>query len=126
MTTHLADRAVELVIQHVETLVLVSVADLTLPQDQSVESIDIGGLRVRGGKPDGRALERLAHELRVVYRALADPGDERAELGHDLDKTVVAQADQSLSDRRPAHAEALGQLILGELATRLELTALDG
>ena len=122
---HLADRGVELVVEHGEALVVAVLGDLGLAAHEAGERGDVAGLGARRGKAHRGALERLADELRVLHGRGADPRDERAELGHDLDEALVAQPDQRLAHRRAADREAVGELVLGEALPGGELRGDD-
>jgi hypothetical protein len=121
----LADRGVELVVQDGEALVVAVPGDLLLAAHEAAERGDVRRVGPRRGQPNGGTLERLADELRVRDGRLADPRDERAELGHDLHEALVAQADQRLANGRAADGEPLGELVLREPLSRRQLRGDD-
>ena len=119
MAGELAERGVELVVEHARSARgrrarQTSAWRRTSPRSAAMSP---ASARVRG-EPHGGALERLADELRVVDGGRADPRDVGAELGHDLDEALVAQADQRLAHRRAADGEPLGELVLGDPLAR--------
>ena len=110
-----AQPLVERVVEHVEGIEVVGVARPPLRAQVVLQRGHVVLGRELGGAAHAGALQRLADELRVGDRGGRDPGDERAELRDDLDQPLVAQPHQRLADRRAAHAQARGQLVLGEL-----------
>ena len=78
-----------------------------------------------GRQPDRRALQRLAHERRVLDASVRDQRDERPELRHDRHQPLVAQPHQRLAHGRAADAEPLGQLVLRQPPAGLQLGADD-
>ena len=113
------------VVEHVERVEVVGVAGALLRAQVVLQRGDVVLGGELGGAADARALERLADELRVGHRGRRDAGHERAQLRHDLDQPLVAQAHERLADRGPAHAEPGGQLVLRELPAGLQLRADD-
>ena len=97
-----------------EALVVAVLGDLGLARARARERGDVAVVGARRREPHGGALERLADELGVGDARRLIRVDVGAELGHDLDEALVAQADQRLADRRAADGEALGQLVLGD------------
>ena len=76
-------------------------------------------------EPDRADLQRLADEVRVSDRVLVDVRDERAELRDDRDEPLIPQPRQRVPDRRPADADQLRELVLGEPPSRLQLRTDD-
>ncbi len=116
-----AQRLVELVVEHVEGVEVRGLSRALLGDEVLLEPLEVLVGHAAGGGAHRGALERLADELRVGDRARGDGGDERAELRHDLDEAIVAQALQRLAHGRAADAERRGELVLGELAAGREV-----
>jgi hypothetical protein len=122
----IAERLVERVVEHVERVEVVAVARALLRAQDVLQRGDVVLGREVGRAAHAGALERLADELRVGDGRRRDARDEGAELRHDLDQPVVSQSLQRLADRRAAHAEQGGELVLGDLAAGRELDGHDG
>ena len=79
----------------------------------------------RHGAADERQFERLAHELRLAEGRGAHRRDDRPPLRHDVEEPERGELLERLPHRRPAHAQVLGELRLGQLLPRLELELED-
>src|SRR3954452_11632452 len=119
----LAQRVVKFVVEREEGVGVV-VRGL-LARDQRVQFGHVARVGALRSEANSRALERFAQELRVVHAGHADAAHERAELRDNLDQLVVAQPGHGFAYRGAAHAQELGQLVLGDLAAGLKLGADD-
>src|SRR4051794_6989182 len=117
----LAERRGQLIVEAEERIGIGGVACRLLMRDDGAELGDAAAVGALCGEPHGRALERLAQELRVVDARDADAAHKRSELRDDLDELVVAQARERFAYRRPADAELVGDLVLRDLPSGLEL-----
>ena len=105
------------------TLSPLSVA--AIPGDPPADGLEVGLGGPIGGQGRGVALddapqvEELAHVLQV------EPGDVRAAAGHDLDEAGRLQQADRLAHGVAGHPELLGQAVLDEPLTGLQLAAHD-
>ena len=125
VAAEVAQRAVQVVVEDVEAVVVGGLARGLLAADDHLEAGEVLVAHAqRGARGRPRTRAPRARTARRPPRS-ADAGHEGPELRHDLDQPVVAQALQRLADRRAADAEQRGQLVLGELAAGLELRGHD-
>src|SRR5674476_854419 len=110
---------VELLVQPEERLELYALLVLLL----EVRAKPAHDLRVklRGEVGQRGQLHRLAQELGVGHLGGIDARDEGADLGEDLHEPLFREDDQALAHRRATHAQARGNLVLGERRARLQV-----
>ena len=125
VSAEVGQRSVEFFVEYEPAGVVLGCADVVLAGDDRAQRGDVLFLGVGGGFADGGAFEGFADEVGVGDGGLADRGDERSELGDDLDQAVVAEPDERLADGGSADAEAGGELVLRELSSGLEFSGDD-
>jgi hypothetical protein len=125
VSAQLGEQAVERLVERVERLRVALLLGALLRGEVRLQVGEAGVGDALDGAADRGALERLAHEGGVLDGGEADQRHERAELPHDRDEPLVPQPRERLAHRRAAHAEQLGQLVLGQPPPRLQLGAHD-
>ena len=100
--------------ERVEILTGAGAADLDHPVREVVELLDVGGDGVRDGEGGQLRLQGQAQVEDALELGDRPGGHPRAAVGADLDQALGREPGERLADRRPAHAQALGELDLTE------------
>ena len=125
MSAEVGQGSVEFFVEDEPASAVLGGANVVLAGDDRAQRRDVLFVGVRGGFAHSGAFEGFADEVRVGNGGLADRGDERSELGDDLDQAIVAEPDERLADGGSADAEAGGKLVLRKLSSWLEFSGDD-